>query len=98
MRIPITKAIFDEAEKEAIVKPLETGWVVQGPYVQEFEQLFAEFTGAKYAKAVTSCTTALHLALVAFGVGPGDKVVVPSFTWIASANVVEYTGAEVVFL
>ena len=95
--IPITKAVFDEAEKAAIIKPLESGWVVQGPYVKEFEQLFAEFTGSKYAKAVSNCTTALHLALVALGIGPGDKVVVPSFTYVASANAVEYTGAEVVF-
>lgn len=95
--IPITKACFDEAEKAAIIKPLETGWIVQGPYVKQFEQLFAEFTNAKYAKAVSNCTTALHLALIALGIGAGDKVVVPSFTYIASANAVEYTGAEVVF-
>ncbi|MDF1678693.1 MAG: DegT/DnrJ/EryC1/StrS family aminotransferase [Legionellaceae bacterium] len=97
MNIPITKAIFDQAEREAIVKPLASGWIVQGPNVQEFEQLFASYTGAKYAKAVSSCTTALHLALVALDVKAGDKVVVPSFTYVASANAVEYTGAEVVF-
>ena len=96
-QIPITKAVFDESEKEAIIKPLESGWVVQGPYVREFEQLFAEFTGARYAKAVSNCTTALHLGLLALGIGPGDKVVVPSFTYVASANAVEYTGADVVF-
>ena len=95
--IPITKAVFDEAEKAAILKPLESGWVVQGPYVKEFEQLFAEFTGSNYAKAVSNCTTALHLALLALDIGPGDKVVVPSFTYVASANAVEYTGAAVVF-
>lgn len=96
-QIPITKAVFDDDEKNEIIKPLETGWVVQGPYVRQFEQLFAEHVGSQYAKAVSNCTTALHLALVALGVGPGDKVVVPSFTYIASANSVEYTGAEVVF-
>ena len=95
--IPITKAVFDEAERAEIIKPLETGWVVQGPYVKDFERLFAEFAGSKYAKAVSKCTTALHLALIALGIGPGDKVVVPSFTYVASANAVEYTGAEVVF-
>ncbi len=97
MNIPITRAIFDEAEEEAIIQPLRTGWVVQGPYVAQFEALFSQFTEAKYVKAVTSCTTALHLALLALGVGQGDKVVVPSFTYVASANAVEYTGAEVLF-
>ncbi|MFZ9035188.1 MAG: DegT/DnrJ/EryC1/StrS family aminotransferase [Francisellaceae bacterium] len=97
MKIPITRAVFNDDEKKAIIKPLETGWVVQGPYVSAFQSKFAEFTGAGYAKAVSNCTTALHLALVALGVGEGDKVVVPSFTYVASANAVEYTGAEVVF-
>ena len=68
MNIPITKPFFDEAEKEAVIKPLETGWVVQGPNVAEFERCFAEYSGAKYAKAVSSCTTGLHLALIACGV------------------------------
>ncbi|MDX1838012.1 DegT/DnrJ/EryC1/StrS family aminotransferase [Legionella taurinensis] len=95
--IPITKAVFDDTEKSEMIKPLESGWVVQGPYVKQFEQMFAEFTQSKYAKAVSNCTTALHLALVALGIGSGDKVVVPSFTYVASANAVEYTGAEVVF-
>lgn len=97
MNIPITKAIFDENEFQAITKPLETGWLVQGPYVAEFEKLFAEHVGVRYAKAVTSATTALHLGLLALGIGPGDKVVVPAFTYVASANAVKYTGAEVVF-
>jgi len=95
--IPITKAVFDDKEKKAIIKPLETGWVVQGPQVKKFESLFADFTGTSYAKAVSNCTTALHLAFVAIGVGFDDKVVVPSFTYVASANAIEYTGAEVVF-
>ncbi len=97
MHIPITKTIFGKEEAEAIVKPLETGWVVQGPNVAKFQEMFSEFTGAKYAHATTSCTTALHLGLEAMGVGKGDKVIVPSFTYVASANAVEYTGAEVVF-
>lgn len=96
-QIPITKAVFDQQEKEAIIKPLETGWVVQGPYVKEFETLFSSFIGCQYSKAVSNCTAALHLALEALGIGEGDKVIVPSFTYIASANAVEYTGAEVVF-
>ena len=97
MKIPITKTVFGKCEKENILKPLETGWVVQGPYVSEFQDMFAEFTGSRYAHATTSCTTALHLGLEALGIGRGDKVIVPSFTYIASANAVEYTGAEVVF-
>ena len=96
MKIPITKSVIDDNEKQAIQKPLETGWLVQGPYVKQFESLFSEFTKVKYAKAVTSCTTALHLALIALGVGRGDKVIVPSFTYVASANAIEYVGAEVV--
>jgi len=97
MKIPITKPFFDECEKESIVKPLETGWVVQGPYVKEFEQQFAQFTGAAHAVALSSCTTALHLGLEAVGIGRGDYVVVPSFTFVASQNSVETAGAEVVF-
>ena len=97
MNIPITKTIFDIEEREAIVKPLETGWVVQGPNVAKFQEMFAQFTGSKYAHATTSCTTALHLGLEALGIGRGDKVIVPSFTYIASANAVEYTGADVLF-
>ncbi len=97
MKIPITKAVFDEAEKNIIVKPLETGWVVQGPYVKNFEDQFAAFVHSSHACAVSNCTTALHLGLEAMGIGVGDKVVVPSFTYIASANAVEYTGATPVF-
>jgi dTDP-4-amino-4,6-dideoxygalactose transaminase len=97
MKIPITKPVFDNCERENILKPLESGWLVQGPYVAEFERLFAEFTGTRWAKGASNCTTALHLGLDALGIKTGDKVVVPSFTYIASANAVEYTGAKVVF-
>ena len=97
MNIPITKTIFGQEEAKAIVKPLETGWVVQGPNVAKFQEMFSKFTEAKHSHATTSCTTALHLGLEAMGIGRGDRVIVPSFTYIASANAVEYTGAEVVF-
>lgn len=97
MKIPITKPFFDNCEKEAILKALETGWLVQGPYVAEFERLFSEFTAAKFAKAVSSCTAALHLALDSLDIKSGDEVIVPSFTYIASANAVEYTGAGTIF-
>lgn len=97
MKIPITKTVLGEEEKFAIQKPLESGWLVQGPNVAEFESQFRSYINSQYAKAVTSCTTALHLALDALGVGPGDKVIVPSFTYVASANAVTYTGADVIF-
>ena len=91
--IPITRAIFDDAEARAVAAVLASGWVVQGPQVAAFEQGFREFTGLAEAVACTSCTTALHLALMAEGIGPGDEVIVPAFTWVASANAVVYCGA-----
>lgn len=97
MNIPITKISFDECEEKAVLEPLKTGWLVQGANVRLFEEMFAKHTKIPFAKATTSCTTALHLGLVALGVTSGDKVVVPSFTYVASANAVRYTGAEVVF-
>ncbi len=93
IRVPITRPCFDDDDRAAIVGPLATGWVVQGPNVAEFERRFAEYTGAGHAVASTSCTTGLHLALAALGIGPGDEVIVPAFTWVASANVVLYCGA-----
>jgi perosamine synthetase len=96
-KIPITRPLFDQEEEKSILESLRSGWVVQGPKVAEFERLFAEYTGAKHAIATTSCTTALHLALIAAGVNAGDEVIVPAFTWIATANVVEYVGAKPIF-
>lgn len=95
--IPITKVWIDEAEMDAILEPLRSGWIVQGPYVAEFEEKFARFTGARHAIATTSCTSALHLSLAAAGIGPGDEIIVPAFTWVATANVAEYLGARPVF-
>jgi len=97
VRIPISRPFFGAEEREAILRPLETGWVVQGPYVQEFERKFAAFTGAPHAAAASSCTTALHLAVTALGLKPGDEVIVPAFTWVSTANVVEYMGATPIF-
>jgi perosamine synthetase len=93
LRVPITKPAFGEAERRAVLQPLETGWVVQGPRVQEFERRFADYAGAGNAVATTSCTTALHLAVAVLGLKPGDEVLVPAFTWVSTANVVEYMGA-----
>jgi perosamine synthetase len=95
--IPITKPYLGAEERAAVQKPLETGWLVQGPYVAEFERRFAEFTGAGAAVATTSCTTALHMAADALGVGPGDEVIVPAFTWVSTANIVESLGGRAVF-
>lgn len=97
MRIPITKPYFGAEERAAILEPLDTGWVVQGPKVAEFERLFAEYVKIPYTLATTSCTTALHLALVALGVGPSDEVIIPAFTFVATANVVEYQRARPIF-
>jgi dTDP-4-amino-4,6-dideoxygalactose transaminase len=98
MKIPISKPYFGEEEQQAVIEPLQTGWVVQGPKVAEFERLFSEYTKTPHAVATTSATTALHLALVALGVGPGDEVILPPFTWVATANVVEMQGARPVFV
>ena len=84
-------------EEAAAAEVVSSGWVAQGPRVAEFERAFAATVGAAHAVAVSSCTTALHLALVAAGVGPGDEVVVPSFSFIATANAARYVGATPVF-
>lgn len=97
MNIPISRTIFEEDDFKNIIKPLQTGWVVQGPYVKEFEEKWSKFTGAKHSIAVSNCTTGLHISLAALGIKPGDEVIVPAFTWIATANVIEYMGAKPVF-
>src|SRR5881296_2002486 len=97
MSIPITKPALGEEEARAPYESIKSGWVTQGPKVAEFEQAVASYVGAKHGIATTSCTTGLHLALASIGVGRGDEVIVPSFTFIASANAVLYTGADVVF-
>lgn len=98
MRIPIAKPFFGQEEADAVLEPLRTGWVVQGPRVAEFERLFAEYSGSRHAVAATSCTASLHMALVALGIGPGDEVIVPAFTFVASANVIEHVGATSVLV
>lgn len=96
-RIPVMIPWLGEEEARAASDAVLSGWVAQGPRVAEFERAFAERVGAEHGIAVSSCTTALHLALVALGLGPGDEVVVPSLSFIATANAVRYVGAEPVF-
>lgn len=96
-RIPVMIPYLGEAEAEAAAQAVLSGWVAQGPRVARFEEAFAARVGAREGVAVSSCTTALHLALVACGIGPGDEVVVPSFSFIATANAVRYVGAAPVF-
>lgn len=97
MKIPITKPVFGPEERAAVVKPLESGWVVQGPFVAEFEKKFSAFSGAAHAVATSSCTTAMHIAVAALGLKPGDEVIVPAFTWVSTPNVIEYMVATPVF-
>jgi dTDP-4-amino-4,6-dideoxygalactose transaminase len=95
--IPVARPSIGEEEEHAVVAALRSGWVSQGPKVGAFEREFAEYVGARNAVAVTSCTTALHLALLAAGVGPGDEVICPSLSFIATANSIAYAGAVPVF-
>ena len=95
--IPVMRPYLGEEEARAAADAVRSGWVAQGPRVAEFEQAFAHRVGAAEGVAVSSCTTALHLALVVLGVGPGDEVVVPSLSFIATANAARYVGATPVF-
>jgi perosamine synthetase len=92
-RVPIAKPSTGEEEWLALREPLASGWLTQGPKVAAFERAFAARHQVTHALATTSCTTALHLALTALDVGPGDEVIVPSLTWVATANAVLYCGA-----
>ena len=95
--IPVMRPWLGNEEAEAAAAAVASGWIAQGPRVREFEEAFAAAIGAPHAVAVSSCTAALHLALIAFGIGPGDEVVVPSLSFIATANAVRYVGARPVF-
>jgi dTDP-4-amino-4,6-dideoxygalactose transaminase len=97
-QIPITKPHITEDEAQAAATAIRSGWIVQGPNVAAFEQAMASYVGARHAIATTNCTTALHLALVCSGAGPGDEVIVPSFTFIATANAVLHAAATPVFV
>ena len=96
--IPIIKPEMDEREVAAAGRAILSGWITQGPEVAAFEREFAAFVGAEHACAVSSCTTALHLALLAVGVRPGDEVVTVSHSYIATANAIRYCGATPIFV
>ena len=96
-QVPIARTNLTEDEILSVLGPLRSGWLVQGPKVVEFEEKWSAFTGARHSIAVTSCTSALHLSLASLGFGPGDEAIVPAFTWISTANVVEHLGGKVVF-
>jgi perosamine synthetase len=98
MSIPLTRPMLGAREELAVLDVLRSGWLVQGPRVAEFESAVACYVGAQHGIATSSCTAALHLGLVLHGIGPGDEVIVPSFTFIATANAVVYTGATPVFV
>lgn len=95
--IPIAKPYLTKEEAQAAYDTILTGWITQGPRVAEFEEKFAAYTGAKYAVAVSNCTTALHLAMIVAGIGPGDEVICPSMSYVATANCIRYVGAKPVF-
>lgn len=92
--VPLTDIAMPEADIEAVLDCLRGGWLTMGPRTKAFEDAFAEYVGAEHAVAVSSGTAALHLAMLAAGVGPGDEVVLPAFTFVATAAAVRYTGAQ----
>jgi len=96
-RVPLADLDYGEEEEQAVLDVLGRRWLTMGSVTQEFEERFAVLTGAKHALAVTNATAALHLACLALGIGPGDEVIVPSLTFVATANAVLYTGARVRF-
>ncbi|HEV3223178.1 MAG TPA: DegT/DnrJ/EryC1/StrS family aminotransferase, partial [Puia sp.] len=95
--IPIAKPYLTKKEAKAAYDTILTGWITQGPRVAEFEQKFAAYTNAKYAVAVSNCTTALHLAMIVSDIVQGDEVICPSMSYIATANAIKYVGATPVF-
>jgi len=96
-KFPLSDIDFTPEESTAVLKVIESGWLTMGAVTQQFELEFAEYTGAKHAIAVANGTAALHLACVVAGIGPGDEVILPSLTFVATANAVRYTGATPIF-
>jgi dTDP-4-amino-4,6-dideoxygalactose transaminase len=96
--LPLTDVVISEQDVAAVLECLKGGWLTMGPRTAQFEQAFAEFCGAPYAVAVSSGTAALHLALLAAGIGEGDEVLVPAMTFVADAAAVRYCGGTPVFV
>ncbi|MBW1972642.1 MAG: DegT/DnrJ/EryC1/StrS family aminotransferase [Deltaproteobacteria bacterium] len=96
--IPLTKPYIDEEELKAVLEPLKSGWLVQGTKVVEFEKVFSNFIGDGYTCAVSNCTAALHIALTLLGIKENDEVILPAFTYVATANAIEYLKAKPVFV
>jgi len=95
--LPLSRPTLGEEEIREIIDVIQSGWITSGPRAKRFEEEFSRYVGARHAVAVNSCTAALHLALLAHGIGPGDEVVTSSMTWSATANMIEVTGAKPVF-
>src|SRR3954469_24782039 len=96
-RGPLADVVIAEDDLEAVVETYRSGWLSMGPRTEELEAALAAYTGARHALAVSSCTVGLHLMCAAVGLQEGDEVIVPSLTFVASANAVRYTGATPVF-
>jgi dTDP-4-amino-4,6-dideoxygalactose transaminase len=96
-RVPLSDLTFGAEEKQAVIDVLDSGWLAMGEIAQSFESEFATLLGVKHALVVTNGTASLHLAAAALGIGPGDEVIVPSLTFVATANAILYTGAKPVF-
>ncbi|MEO1395492.1 MAG: DegT/DnrJ/EryC1/StrS aminotransferase family protein [Cyanobacteria bacterium J06634_5] len=99
LKIPLSQPSISALEVACVTDAVESGWVSsKGDYIDRFEEIFADYCGTKYAISTSSGTTALHLALASYGIGPGDEVIVPDITFIATANAVTYTGAQAVLV
>lgn len=96
-RVPLSDVDFDHSEEQAVVNVIKSKWLTMGERTQEFEEMFAQFVGVRYAFAVSNATVALHLACVSLDIGPGDEVIVPSLTFVATSNSIIYTGADPIF-
>ena len=94
--IPLTELEYGPEEEAAVLEVLRSRWLTMGDRTARFEREFAEFVGSEFAVAVSNCTVGLHAILVALGIGPGDEVIVPDLTFVASLNAVRYTGATAV--